>query len=41
MKAGLINDVNAERNVNLSYCLSVVLVVDEVNMDDHMQMDYH
>lgn len=32
----MINDYNAERNVNLAYCLSVKLVIDEVNNDDHM-----
>lgn len=40
-RAGLINDVNAERNIYVAFVLSVPLVVDEINDDRSMQMNYY
>jgi hypothetical protein len=40
-RAGLINDVNAERNIFVAFVLSVPLVVDEINDDRSMQMNYY
>ncbi|CAD8081706.1 unnamed protein product [Paramecium primaurelia] len=39
-RAGLINDVNAERNVLIAFALSVPLVLDEINQDRQIQMSY-